>query len=453
MEKKVTFCIKKCDKTLKEHKINEKYKRYIDKCTILLFLSAAVALTGCGNNSHADCFGAVENVEYNKAGIRDDEADLEDDMAAAQELEVLNNSEKSDIDNDTDLSTMEIYERFLNGELTVEQKKEQIYISDLFWDNDIEYCFGDVDSDGNEELHIRDNSVYYMIKAEDGTPRIIFKGWWNYEPIVMDELCGILYYSNRYGFERIEFMIIGADGSEKSREEFYWSDDNKNGNMDEEDFFRAHISSSEEIDMEQYVQYREEEIAKKTGNKLEWTGRRCKDFASWQEAYIDFLKKTYSTTYVSEYGGDKYSLIYVDNNDVPELYIDTGCMAGGEIIVSFYDGKVRAMNRDRSGIEYMEYGGLLYSSLGNAGFYPCNIYMLEKGEFSEIGTGWYTDHYDEFCYFWEDSRVTEAEFEAHINELIDTSKCIEPSVLYTKDEILGILAELVSVCCKIMGLN
>lgn len=426
--------------------MSEKLKKYIIRCTILLFLPAAAVLTGCGNNSHTDSFEAAENAEYNEAGTKDKEADPEADMTSSQESEVLNDSERPDIGNNTDLSSAEIYELFLNGELTVEHKKERVYISELFWDNDIEYCFGDVDRDGDEELHIRDNSLYYMIKATDGAPWIIFEGRWAYEPIVMDELCGILYYCKGYSREEIEFMTIDADGSEKSKEEFYWSDENENGYMDEEDYFRARIG--EEIDMEQYVQHREEQTAKQTGNTLKWTGRRSKNYASWQEAYIDFVKKPYSTTQVSEYGDDKYSLIYVDNNDVPELYIYTGGMAGGEIIVSFYDGRVRAMNRGRIGIEYMEYGGLLYSSSGSTGFYPCNIYMLEKGEFSEIGTGWYTEHqYDkelqEICYsyFWEDSLVTEAEFVAHINERIDTSKCVEPSVLYTKDEILEILAE------------
>lgn len=410
---------------------------------ILLFLSAVVILTGCGNNLHADSFGAMENVEYSEAGTRNEETEPEDDMASSQESEVLNHSEKPDIEKDSGLSAMEIYELFLNGELTAWQKKEVVYISDLFWDNDIEYCFGDIDGDGNEELHVRDNSVYYTIKAEDGTPRIIFEGWGDYEPVVTDELCGILYYSNRYGFEEIDFMKMGADGSEESRETFYWYDENENGSMDEKDVFRACISSYEDIDMEQYVQHREEQIARQTGNTLEWTGRRCKDFESWQEAYIDFVNKPNSTTYRSEYGEDEYSLIYVDDNDVPELYIYTGGMAGGEIIVSFYDGKVRAMNRGRIGIAYMEYGGLLFSAAGSAGTYPFNVYMLEKGEFSEIGTGWFTEHqYDDelqeivYSYFWEDSPVTEAEYEAHINELIDTSKCIEPSVLYTKDEIL-----------------
>ena len=75
-------------------------------------MSAAVVLTGCENNSHEDSFGAVENVEYSEDDKRDEEADPKDDMAASQESEVLNDSEKPDIENDTDLSAMEIYERW-----------------------------------------------------------------------------------------------------------------------------------------------------------------------------------------------------------------------------------------------------------------------------------------------------------------------------------------------------
>ncbi|MDE7429297.1 MAG: hypothetical protein K2N00_08560, partial [Lachnospiraceae bacterium] len=98
-------------------------------------------------------------------------------------------------------------------------------------------------------------------------------------------------------------------------------------------------------------------------------------------------------------------------------------------------------------IQYLEYGGLFYSDWGNMGFYPCNVYMLEKGEFSEIGTGWISENYDaekedaDYDHFWEGSLVTEAEYKECLNKLIDTSKCIEPTELYTQDEMLGILAE------------
>lgn len=79
------------------------------------------------------------------------------------------------------------------------------------------------------------------------------------------------------------------------------------------------------------------------------------------------------------------------------------------------------------------------------GFYPCNIYRLEKGEFSEIGTGWYSESYKEetvnFDYFWEGRPVTEIGYEAHIMELIDKPACVRPTELYTKEEILRMLED------------
>lgn len=282
--------------------------------------------------------------------------------------ESIKDPEKLGTGQDDDLSTAETYERFLNGELTVEQEEEQVTIDDLFWDNDIEYCFLDIDGDGSEELHIRDNAVYYAIKAVDGIPQILFEDWW-YEPI-------------------------------------------------------------------------------EAGYEPKWMDKRLKEFATWQEAYIDFLNKPSATTWVSGNSSEEYSLIYIDDDDIPELHIFTGGMATGVTIVSFYEGKVRAMNRERGGIKYIERGGLLYSDWGNMGFYPCNIYMLEKGEFSEIGTGvirecYDGEYYDEeytdiwYEYLWEGKEVTEEEYEACINEMIDTSACVEP--IEVKGNILEIL--------------
>ena len=48
---------------------------------------------------------------------------------------------------------------------------------------------------------------------------------------------------------------------------------------------------------------------------MEWTDRRLKNYATWQEAYIDFLNKP--TAWVSK-DWLECSLIYVDNDNVPE---------------------------------------------------------------------------------------------------------------------------------------
>lgn len=338
-------------------------------------------------------------------------------------------------------SSARMYEDFLNGEIMVELGEQYVYIDELFWDNDIEYCFLDIDGDGSGELQIRDNTIYYVVKVQEGALRVIWVGWWNYEPVLADGRCGILHYADGYGSEWIEFSTMSADGSMEKEDSICWSDENKNGKLDEGDFFY----DSGDIDREHYLTKREEYAAMRSENELEWTGRRLKDFATWQDAYIDFILKIHVTEWEPDVGF-LYSLLYVDADDVPELCIDTRVAVSGELIVSFYDGKVRCVNRERGGMRYIERGGLLYNDYGAMGFYPCNIYLLEKGEFSEIGTGWYSDYADEqgniyYDYFWEEKPVTEAAFEACIDALIDRTKCVEPSLWYSEAKILKILVE------------
>ncbi|MDE6750308.1 MAG: hypothetical protein K2K21_14785 [Lachnospiraceae bacterium] len=451
--------------------MNERLKRYIVRCKILILMPLMAALTGCGKDAYTDSFEGMESVENvenlehveseevninsDEVNIKHDAVDITHNEDETQESEDVNYSVNIEAANEVDIDPMEIYERFLNGRLSIELEEKQVTISNLFWDNDIKYCFLDIDSDGIDELHIKDNVIYYAIKAVDGAPKILFEGRWCYEPVATDELCGILYDANwGYGYEHIEFIQISPDGSTEIDGEFGWSDENENGIMDAEDSFRIDIGYDaslekyigyEYIDMERYVQYKKEHSAQQAGYELEWTEKRLKEFATWQEAYIDFLKKPSATIWVSGRDSEDYSLIYVDDDDTPELYFYTGGAVYGETIVSFHEGKVRSMNRDRGGIKYIEYGGLLYSDWGNMGFYPCNIYMLEKGEFSEIGTGWISDHYDEetaivyYTYYWEGKEMTETEYEECIKEKIDKSKCIEPSVLYSRDEMLEIL--------------
>lgn len=341
------------------------------------------------------------------------------------------------------LDDAEVYERFLDGGLAIEWKERQVCIDELFWDNVIEYCFLDIDGDGREELHIRDGSVYYAVDIRDKKLRIIFEGWWSYEPVITEEQCGILRCYNGYGSEWIEFMRVNADGSTESDGEYRWYDDNGNGTIDEMDSFYGRG----DIDMEQYAEYREKYLTKRAQQGPEWREKRVKNFETWQEAYTDFIQKADGTLSISDNSWCECSLIYVDADDIPELFFFTGSMVSGEIIVSFYDGNVRAMSRERSGMKYIEYGGLLYNGNGATGFYPCNVYRLEKGVFSEIGTGWYTEYDDgegniRQDYFWKDKAVTEDEFEGYIDELIDREKCVEPSLLYSEEEMLERLAVL-----------
>lgn len=152
--------------------MNKRLKRYITKCTILLLMPAIAALTSCGSDAQADFSGIVENAE-------DDGINVSYDEAVTPEPKDLNDSDKPETDSENgteaDLNPMEIYEGFLKGDIMIEKEEEQVSIDELFWDNDMEYCFADIDGDGSEELYIRDSQFHYSIKIKDEKPQIVFE--------------------------------------------------------------------------------------------------------------------------------------------------------------------------------------------------------------------------------------------------------------------------------------
>lgn len=109
---------------------------------------------------------------------------------------------------------------------------------------------------------------------------------------------------------------------------------------------------------------------------------------TWRQAYIDYLKKGNEYADFSEYGDMfTYTLIYVDDDDIPELLIDTGSEMGGEFLLTFYCGQVIEQHLSRIGSEYIEKDGLIYTDTGHMEYLPVTITKLENGEFSVIGSG------------------------------------------------------------------
>lgn len=334
----------------------------------------------------------------------------------------------------------DIYTRFLKNEITAIHDDQELLISELFWDNDIEYCFFDIDGDGHEELHIRDSAAYYAVKIQDGKPRILFEGWWMHEPVRTDSLCGVLCHFTRYYSEFFAFITIYADESQENAGSYYWYDENKNGVIDEEDTFTGHRG----IDKDEFLRYKEKYVTASKQSELPWKNRRIQNFSNWQDAYADFIHTLHVTGWLPYAQNARYALVYIDDDTIPELYIETGGVTIHEIVVSFYDGRVRSMNRERAGMRYLEHEGLLYDNSGSMDFYPCNVYELTKGTFTEIGTGWYYEHEDEEGnlskeYYWEGRLVTKTAYESNLRKLIDTTRCVEPSSLYTEKKFMRIL--------------
>ena len=168
------------------------------------------------------------------------------------------------------------------------------------------------------------------------------------------------------------------------------------------------------------------------------------ELPEWSLAYANYIE---SLEYASEY---MYTLIYLDKDESPELFITTNCEAGGEIVVTYYGGEVIEYRLSRIGTTYIEYSGLMCTSTGHMDYYPLYISKLEDGIFSVIaeGVSYLSEESREalsnegdyvLTYEWEEAEVSEAEYYDHVAEYFELEKSLYPEPAYTETEILSVL--------------
>lgn len=179
----------------------------------------------------------------------------------------------------------------------------------------------------------------------------------------------------------------------------------------------------------------------------------------WGQAYLDYINNM-------EVGSDDsnreetlntwdYTLIYLDDDDIPELMIETNMEAGGELIATYYDGEVVDYVLSRIGTKYIPETGLLYTDTGHMDEYPVFITKLENGQFTQLAEGVYylsdeererLANVDEswedsvnYTYEWEGQEVTKEEFNSNIASYIDIDLLERPDDYYQLGEIRAML--------------
>lgn len=133
-----------------------------------------------------------------------------------------------------------------------------------------------------------------------------------------------------------------------------------------------------------------------------------------------------------------FTFIYLDDDDIPEMFIDTGIEASGQAIIGYYDGEIVEGYFSRIGSQYIEKSGLVYTNTGHMGFYPLDITKYENGEFTVIGSGiaCFTDENspDTLTYEWEGEQVSEETFDSKVAEFYDLEQSRYPDNFKTYNE-------------------
>lgn len=92
---------------------------------------------------------------------------------------------------------------------------------------------------------------------------------------------------------------------------------------------------------------------------------------------------------------DRYTMVFIDKDTIPEMIIDTGCNAGGYIVLSLQGDKVLSYTTCRLALTYIEKSGLMRNESGAQEEYFATIIKLSKSKFEEIAYWEYSYSRDE----------------------------------------------------------
>lgn len=169
---------------------------------------------------------------------------------------------------------------------------------------------------------------------------------------------------------------------------------------------------------------------------------------SWQQSYIKIIQDI-------EPGWQGYELIYLNEDEVPELVLIGVDAATGCRVYNYDDGMVYETQLNRLFFSYIERENLLCNAEGNMHHYYDIVYQIADGQMEAIAIGVYgvADNVnlevDEngdlvYQYQWDGVEVSEEEYQQKLNAVYDTSKVrdgYEWGEWYTLEEIVEVLLE------------
>lgn len=171
----------------------------------------------------------------------------------------------------------------------------------------------------------------------------------------------------------------------------------------------------------------------------------------WKQAYIDYLQNDSESEYM-----DGYNLIYLDDDDIPELVEVGNCAAAGCRIINYSNGTVHVTWLSRLYFTYIERKNLLCNSEGNMDCYYDVVFSIINGELEVVAQGSYgaedntNVQYDAagnpiYYYEWNGVRMTEKEYERELSKVYDVNKSVsgfQYDHLYTVEELIETIENL-----------
>ena len=151
------------------------------------------------------------------------------------------------------------------------------------------------------------------------------------------------------------------------------------------------------------------------------------DTPEWKTAYLNFLEQEKDSH-------NSYALVYIDGDDIPELYLSGIAEATGDSICSYKNGAIVEQQLNRiGGGWYIEKSGNVINQNGNMGHIYTHVYKLNEDGFiltfealsaervEVLENDEYKLHYE---YSIGDKTVNESEYKSAVNAAFNFENAI-----------------------------
>lgn len=158
----------------------------------------------------------------------------------------------------------------------------------------------------------------------------------------------------------------------------------------------------------------------------------------WKEFYINYVNQHGNIYDSFEHTIVIYKLVNINNDSIPELYINFGSIAGGAVICTYYEGKVVEQPMWYNGFSYIEGQNIFRDVGGHMDVYYNVIYSIENGQFVLLHEGNYgaadnshvqfdSDGNPIYNHYWDGTEVSsETEYMNLLNEVYNAQQAITP---------------------------
>lgn len=172
---------------------------------------------------------------------------------------------------------------------------------------------------------------------------------------------------------------------------------------------------------------------------------------SWQNAYIEYLQQDSDIDNL-----EGYTLIYLDNDEIPELVEVGKYEARGCSLVNFFNNNINSAQLDRLNFTYIERENLLCNSGGLMDSYYDLVYSIIEGKLTLTAKGNYGAEDNSniqidaegnivYQYMWNDVKMSRDEYKKMLDSVYDTSKSrsgYDREELYSLDEMISLIKSL-----------